>query len=372
MKSSLYKYAVIMLLGGSCLLLSCKRENPKPKSIQQAVDNIINPYIALGADVGIIVGIIKDGEKTIYSYGEKEIGSREKITAQSVLEIASLTKVYTSLALSDMHLKGELDLDSPVENYLPSDVHVPSYNGKKITLRNLANHTSGLPAYPDNMDTDAYNPYKGYTQQNMYDFINSYTLTREPGSKYEYSNTAYGLLGQVLSLKNNSNYETMIMDRVLQPLGLTHTTVSFTPNQINNLVHGHYGNKHVESWSYYQQNIMQGGGSLISSIDDQLIFLEANMGLKQTSLESAIQLAQTSTFEYGGTYSNSIALGWTHFNSDGQDVIWKNGGNGGYSSFMGFTKSNKIGVVILVNSSLNPEAFSTFSGFEILKELNKF
>ncbi len=372
MRSSLHKTASLLLFISLLFAGSCKRKVPKPVTLQEAVDNIVNPYVVLGADVGIIVGIIKDGEKIIYSYGETEPGSREKISAQSVLEIASLTKTYTALALADMHLKGELNLDDPIEQYLPGSVNVPSYNGTKITLKHLANHTSGLPAFPDNMNKDAYNPYKGYTEQDMYDFLNNYALAREPGSEEKYSNTGYGILGQILSLKDNSDYETMITNRVLKPLGMTHTSVSFTPDQLNHLVHGHNGNKTVESWSQYQQNVMQGGGSLISSMDDQLLFLEANLGLKPTPLYQAMLLTHTCTFNHTGTFSRGNALGWTNYTLEGRDIVWKNGGNGGYSSFMGFDPSAKTGVVILVNSSLNPEVFATVSGFEILKALHKF
>lgn len=364
---------------GSALLIisvlfsgSCKPKVPEPATMQEAVDHIVEPHIALGADVGIIVGIIKNGEKTIYSYGEKEPGSREKISAQSVLEIASLTKTYTALALADMCLKGELSLDDPIENYLPASVHVPTYNGIKMTLKHLANHTSGLPAFPDNIDKKAYNPYEGYTEQNMYDFLNGYELPREPGTEQKYSNTGYGLLGQILSLKDGSDYETMITKRVLKPLGMIHTTVSFTPDQRSHLVSGHNGTKKVESWSQYQQNMMQGGGSLISSMDDQLLFLEANLGLKPGPLYQAMILSHTNTFQYNGTFSTGNALGWTNYTQDGHAIVWKNGGNGGYCSFMGFDPGSKTGVVILVNSSLNPEVFATFSGFEILKVLNKF
>jgi CubicO group peptidase (beta-lactamase class C family) len=152
---------------------------------------------------------------------------------------------------------------------------------------------------------------------------------------------------------------------------MTHTTVSFTPQQIENLVGGHYGNKPVESWSKYQQNIIQGGGSLLSSMDDQLLYLEVQMGLTTSALSPAILLTQEKSFPYSGRYSDYVGLGWSHL-SEGGDIFWKNGGNGAYNSFMGFDRRAKTGVVILVNSSLNPEAFSTFSGFEILKVLNRY
>ncbi len=363
---------IVIMLALGCIFWSCKNNDPKPNTIEQAIDNIVNPYIVLGADVGILVGTIKGGQKTIYSFGEARMGSKEKMTAQSVLEIASLTKVYTAVALADMQLKGEVNLDDPIENYLPNTVHIPSYEGKKITLRHLANHTSGFPRSPSNADKNAYNEYKDYSEQKMYDFVNGYTLTRAPGTQFEYSAVGYGLLGQILSLKNKSNYEVMITNRILQPLNMTHTSISFTPDQMKNLVQGHNGNSQVESWSQYMQNIVQGAGALISNLDDQLIYLNANMGLTVSPLSDAMSLSHTMTFQHTGIYTDGTGLGWNLFTTEGQHIIWKNGGNGGYNSFMGFNKVTKTGVVILVNSSMNPEIFATDMGFEILKALIEF
>lgn len=351
----------------SLFVVSCKHKSTQPSTPESAIDRIVEPYIALGADVGMIVGTVQNGEVSIYSYGEKVAGSKEKISGHSVLELASLTKVYTGLALATMHQKGDVNLDDPIENYLPPAYHVPSYHGKKITLRHLATHTSGFPRYPTNINANAYNMYKDYTEEMMIDYINQVELSREPGSKEEYSNVGFGLLGYILSLKNHSDYETMLMQRVLYPLGMKHTTVSFTADQSANLVQGYNGTRQVESWAKYQQNIFQGTGSLISSMEDQLIFLQANMGLISSSIDSAIVFSHNPSGD-----PDAIGLGWNKKTSGSLNVIHKNGNNGGYGTFIGFDRQRKIGVVVMANSSRNPELFQTDIGFEILKALNTF
>ena len=365
---SRFKYSLLFVIAALCC--SCEKKVPAPTTVKDAVDNAVYPYIVTGANLGVIVGVIKNGKRQIFSYGEKEPGNPDQIEPTSVLEIASITKTFTAIALANMHLRGELDLDDPIEKYLPAEVKVPSFNGKKITLRHLANHTSGFPRLPSNMDDDAYNPYVGYTEQKMYEFVNGYTLDREPGSKLEYSNVGYGLLGQILSSRSKSGYEEMVMRNVLAPLGMKHTTVSFTEQQMSNLVSGHHGNKTVESWSKYMANIFQGTGSLISSMDDMLIFLEANMGLTDNPLKEAIHLTHQRTFTHNGDHQDGIGLGWTLVTFDQKNYVWKNGGNGGYTSFIGFDESSGTGVVVLTNSSLNPDPFQTQMGFEILREIN--
>lgn len=372
MKIATLNYLKVIVLTCTGLLYSCEDKAPVPATIEEAVTNAVDPYIVTGANVGVIVGVIKNGSKTILSYGEKELGTGDKITSKSVLELASITKTFTAIALADLHFRNSLNLDDPIEKYLPSHVKVPSYNGTKITLRHLANHTSGFPRAPKNMDEDAFNPYVGYSEEKMYEFINGYTLTREPGTQFEYSNVGYGLLGQILSIHHKSGYEKMITERVLTPLGMRHTTVSFTNDQLQNLVQGHHGNKKVESWSKYMENILQGTGSLISNMDDMLIYLEANMHPESNPLKNAITLTHERTFGHSGDYQDGIGLGWSLFTTDNLHVVWKNGGNGGYTSFVGFDKASKTGVVILANSSLNPDPFQTQMGFEILKAIQKF
>ena len=366
---SIYRLIVFSLI---IFLPACDQKDPQPTQVKGIVDQVVFPYIALGSNVGVVVGVINKGEKSVYYYGEKEIGKREALTSQSIFEIASVTKTFTALALADMHLKGELNLDDPAEKYLPSRVKPPARNGKKITLRQLANHTSGLPGDPTNVDDQAFNKYKGYTEQKFFEFINGYTLPSDPGSEYKYSNVGYGLLGYIIALKNNSSYENAIFSRILQPLGLTNTGVELTNDQKTRLVQGHNGSNKVDPWAPYQQNIFQGTGSLYSNLEDMMTYLEVNMGEKSSPLQDALALTQQMTdisFTALDWQANGIGLAWGLFTVNGQAITCKNGGNGGFTSFIGFDKSTGTGVVIFSNSSLNPDAFPTAMGFKILNEM---
>src|ERR1039457_4830892 len=102
-------------------------------------------------------------------------------------------------------------------------------NGKQITLANLSEQNSGLPRMPSNFHPkDPSNPYADYTVQLMYDFVSGYQLPRDPGAFFEYSNLGVGLLGQALSLSTGQSYEQMERKRVWDPLGMTHTAITFT------------------------------------------------------------------------------------------------------------------------------------------------
>jgi CubicO group peptidase (beta-lactamase class C family) len=215
------------------------------------------------------------------------------------------------------------------------------------------------------MDQDAFNPYKGYSEEKLIDFLKNYKLPTVPGTKVNYSNIGYGLLGHVLSLKNDSDYETMITENIFRPLGMTHSFVMLTEERMKNQSPGYHGNQRMlESWAQQQQNISQGSGAISSNMQDLLIYLKANMGITITSLISAINLTHQRTTENEG-------LGWNFQDIDGQEFIMKNGLNGSYASFAGFSKNTKTGVVILTNSSLLPDLIPTKIGLGLLKKLRK-
>lgn len=135
----------------------------KEFEISDATKNAIRTNVENGLHPALFIGMIDaDGNQQYYYYGDTTHGEKDPIDENTVFEIGSVTKVFTSLLLADMVTKGELDLDEPVEKFLPEHVTVPSKNGKEIILYDLATHRSGFPADPDNIpifDLDAYINY---------------------------------------------------------------------------------------------------------------------------------------------------------------------------------------------------------------------
>lgn len=114
--------------------------------------------------VGIVVGVIDPSGRRTVGYGG--------VDANTVFEIGSVTKVFTSLLLADAVQRGEVALTDPVSKYLPPNVKVPEHGGEKITLVDLATHTSGLPSLPSNIHPkDRNNPYADYTVEQLYEFL---------------------------------------------------------------------------------------------------------------------------------------------------------------------------------------------------------
>ncbi len=297
----------------------------------------------------IVVGVITKHSKRIVSYGKFDADDPRIPDGETVFEIGSISKVFTSLLLCDMVLHGEVKLSDPVSKYLPDSVRMPTRHGKQITLLELAMHYSGLPRMPSNFHPkDPSNPYADYSVQQMYDFLSHYNLPRDPGAKYEYSNLGGGLLGHVLALRAGTDYETLLHTRITGPLGMTHTAVQFTPEMKANLAPGHSeGMSRTSNWDI---PTFAGAGGIRSTLDDMLIFLSANMGVLKTPLRPAMK--KMLSVRKAAMPGVEIAMGW-HILTNGEEIVWHNGGTGGYHTFMGFSPHRKVGVVVLSNSANN-------------------
>ena len=141
--------------------------------------------------VGIVVGLIEPTGRRVVAYGNLANGKLANSDAgtldgDTIFEIGSVTKVFTSLLLAEMVNRKEVALDDPAAKYLTEHVRMPQRSGKSITLLDLSTHSSGLP-----------NPNAFYSMDDLYEFISGYTLPRDPGSEFEYSNSEPGSRGSV-------------------------------------------------------------------------------------------------------------------------------------------------------------------------------
>ena len=302
--------------------------------------------------VGIVVGVLEPGGQRIVSHGTFAVDDPRGVDAETVFEIGSVTKAFTSLLMADMVERGEINLSDPVSKYLPLTVRMPERDGKVITLQDLATHTSSLPRLPtDFKPQDPTNPYASYTVDQMYRFLSSYTLSRPIGTQFEYSNLGVGLLGHALALKAGQDYERVIRDRILTPLAMSDTTVTLSPALQDRLARGH--NPRRQPTSNWDGPTLVGAGGLRSTARDLLKFLALFARGTPPSLWAAA--ARMRSVERPGPIPGSLAaLGWLVLNRGGVETVWHSGGTGGYSAFVGYVPSRGAGVVIV--SNMMPDA----------------
>ncbi len=305
---------------------------------------------------GLIIGVVDEQGSRYYGYGKVALQGEIEPNKDTVYEIGSVTKTFTATLLADMVLKGELSLNDPVQAFLPDSVVIPQRNGDRITLVHLSTHHSALPRMPSNFSPEnQLNPYVDYTVQNMYDFVSSHTLTRDIGERGEYSNLGVGLLGHALSLKAEIGYEELVSERILRPLSMDSSAITFSDSMSERLAPAYAANGgilfQVENWDL---PTFAGAGAIRSTAEDMLQYLAANIGLLDSPLNSAMELAHQPRGDFGAG-NTKIGLGWIIVGEGDNSYHWHNGGTGGYRSFAGFSTVNKRGVVVLANSTSTPD-----------------
>ncbi len=312
--------------------------------IKARVDKTFNPSISMA--------YMEGDQVTYFNYGTTQIENGKPVDEHTVYEIGSISKVFTCIVLADEVLKGRMKLDDPISKYLPSSINVPTRNDKVITLKDLATHTSALPRMPNNFEPeDIKNPFVDYSVKQLYEFLNNYALPRDIGSQYEYSNVGMGLLGHILELHTGKTYEALIKERITRPLGMLDTGIALTPIMLSNLALGYDAElKLTKNWDI---PTLAGAGALRSTTSDIIKFIKANVTDDGSDLYLAMNLSHQEA------YSNEakgfkIGLGWHYANNN--QIVWHNGGTGGYKTFTGFLKGTKKGVAVFTNSTSSVDA----------------
>jgi D-alanyl-D-alanine-carboxypeptidase/D-alanyl-D-alanine-endopeptidase len=302
---------------------------------------------------GIVVGTIDAKGRRVIAYGKAKEGV--DVDGDSIFNLGSVAKLFTATLLADMVERGEVKLDDAIEQYLPPSAKVPARNGRKITLLDLATHTSGLPSIPGNGPSGpAGRPgYVDYSERNLYEFLSGYVLTRDIGSEYEYSNLGMGLLGFVLSRQGGKPLDGLFAERIWRPLGMdgTGSRERLSRGRAKMLTVGHYSDGgDAPSWPL--SAVLAGAGGYHSSAQDMLRFLGAQMGIVSSPLIRAMQRAQQSYRKIEGSPGGEVGLGWGITRTEDGLYLTHGGGVDGYNSFVGINVKAGKGVVVLANSSV--------------------
>jgi len=322
--------------------------NAQDATVEARIRPILQERLEAEKTVGIAVGFINDRVMTVVALGETAAENGRAVDGDTIFELGSITKAYTGTLLADMANRGELKFDENLRALLAHQ-KTPERNGKFISLQMLAQHTSGLPRLPENFaPKDSRDPYADYSEKMMFDFLKNYKLTRDPGEKSEYSNYGSGLLGQLLGARVKKPYEDLLRERFFAPLKMDATYVRLPAELKPRFTNGH--DELLRTTMHWDMSVFSAAGALRSSVNDQLKWLDACLGNGPPRIVEAIQAATVPRVP-AGVPSVEVALGWHVTKANGGEIIWHNGGTGGFRTFLGYVPSRKIGVVVLSNAT---------------------
>src|SRR5215831_1199682 len=182
---------------------------------------------------GLVLAVVRGDESIVLGFGETRPGSKVEPDGRSILRMGSIAKVMAGHVLASMAADGTVKLVDPVAKYAPAGAKVPSFDGRQITLLDLATHTAGLPReLPDAPDpAPGQNPFSRFQADAYWRWLSGATLPYAPGSGAMYSNLGFGLLGEALAKAGAKPYAALLKQRVADPLGMADTATRLTEAQ---------------------------------------------------------------------------------------------------------------------------------------------
>jgi len=312
---------------------------------------------------GVAIGIVR-GDQIVYvqGYGIADDLGRA-MTPQTPFLVASFSKSITATGIMQLVDEGKIDLDAPVQTYLPwFEVEDTEYSSQ-ITVRHLLTQTSGfseLEGNKRNLDT---NFGKDALETSIRE-LNEQSLNSTPGTTFEYSNTNYDVLGLLIQTVSGQSYESYIQEKIFTPLGMTNSYTSLAEARTANITSGYYpffGFPIAWENNMPYSRIITPSTGLFSSAEDMSRYLVAhlNQGNYQgTSIITPKGVEELHTLAANYSENTGYAMGWTVFPFPQADpeneppTTLAHGGRWiGYQSLMVIIPDKEVGVVVMFNKS---------------------
>lgn len=303
---------------------------------------------------------IIDGDKTHY-YGQVKVSDtiKQLDNSNSVFQIGSVTKVFTSTLLARLVIDKQVKLTDTLQKFF----QFPLIENA-ITLEELSNHTSGLPRLPSNLNlatVNIENPYKSYAEADLeYYMSTEMEVSKSKSNSYQYSNLGAGILAKALENLTDKTYLELLSEELFQPLDMNQSTLvskTFDKNLVQGL------NPEGKPTPVWEMGEFKGAGEILSTTNDLSKFVRAHFG----DQEDAFALTTLPTFLVNDNLR--IGLGW-HILEDesGYDLYWHNGGTGGYSASVYMVPETRKAVIVLTNvSGFHPKTSNVDAmGYELL------
>lgn len=320
----------------------------------QIVDEQAQQIFYNSAAMGMALVVIDNDQQVNRSFGEIRPGSGVRPRQDSLIRIASITKLMTSEVMVKLAAEGKVKLTDPLKKYAPKGSKVPAYSAKQpITLLNLATHTSALPREQPNRPQKT-PVFTWPTRADRWQWLRQAQIKTPPGARASYSNLAYDLLADALAKAGGKPYNRLLREKITAPLGMKDTTLSPTREQCARLMVG-YG-----AGTCRDTSAAAGSGGVYSTPQDMQRWMQQFLSSSRNQRKASAKREQTLYFQRHQLVSltgmdvagqaDALGLGWVYTApKDGlPGIIQKTGGGGGFITYMAMIPEKNIGVFIVV------------------------
>lgn len=351
----------LLLSAALCAAFITPAQAVQPIADPQFASDIVDRYaehIFYGSGATGMALVVIDGNQRVFrSFGETRPGNNVRPQLDSVIRIASITKLMTSEMLVKLLDQGTVKLNDPLSKYAPPGARVPTYQGTPITLVNLATHTSALPR--EQPGGAANRPvFVWPTREQRWSYLSGAKLKAAPGSQAAYSNLAYDLLADALSTAAGRPYSQLFEEKITRPLGMKDTTFTPSPDQCKRLMVAERGASPCNNTL-----AAVGSGGVYSTPGDMMRWMQQYLSSDfyqrskqadrmQTLIFQRAQLTKVIGMDVPGK-ADALGLGWVYMApKEGRPgIIQKTGGGGGFITYMAMIPQQNVGAFVVVTRS---------------------
>jgi D-alanyl-D-alanine carboxypeptidase len=332
-------YSLVVLTGCAQLDLSSTVTPITTSSANEAKRNdqlqaILDSGVAQGLP-GISLAVRQGSYFWEGTAGYAKIEDKTAMHSQHLQYSQSVAKAYTAVLILMLYEEGKLDLDTPMDHYLPKKITKKITESDRITIRQLLNHTSGIHDYIDAHYTADFfnNPYKHYSPEQFLSFTYGRKLEFQPGTRYAYSNANYLLLALMVDHVSGKDHAVLMREKIFQPLGLSNSyyhDFDSCGDRLVNTYFDRFGNGVLENVSVAQLisvSSLLGDDGMAAAPGDYVKFLDGlNQGklLRETTVKEMRQWVE-------GAYGPAYGLGLAAWRKD-KNVIGYGHSGGGYGA----------------------------------------
>ncbi|ALD20846.1 beta-lactamase [Hymenobacter sp. DG25A] len=343
--------AVQFVFGQSTAPISGSKAN---KQLDVVVQRAGEAFIKDPTAVGLSIGIIHGKQTYFYNFGTVEKGVSKVPTQNTVYEIGSISKTFTSLLLARAVAEKRVSLQDDVRKYLKGEYPNLAFAGKPIKLVHLANTTSALPdnlpdrtsmlqqVNPDSIPSLILKVSSTYTKDNFYHDLHSVKLDTVPGLISRHSNAGAQLLAYILESIYQAPYEKLVEKYIEKPLHMQSTASVKAGSSLLAVGHNEKGNR----MPYHFIDQVEPSGGLRYSAVDMLKYLAYQLA----ETDKAVVLSHQPM--WGTPEEEAISLNWSvRKTTDNKRQLLHTGGTFGFASYCSFYPELGFGIVVLANES---------------------
>ncbi|MGE0994856.1 serine hydrolase domain-containing protein, partial [Bacillus sp. GMa5/2] len=318
--------------------ISNSSQEPNQKN-RNGWKQVMQETIQIGAP-GVLAKTSNKGKVNSYTAGVADLITKKPVKSDFRFRIGSVTKTFTATTVLQLVGENRVQLDDPIEKWLPGLVQGNGYDGNQITIRQLLNHTSGIAEYLKSKDADVMNSKKTYTAEEIVKIGLSLPPDFSPGKDWLYSNTGYVILGMLIEKITGNNYAEEIEKRIIEPLDLPNTFLPGNSPVIPGKNHARGYVKMEETGelkdiTYYNPSLANAAGDMISNADDLNKFFSSLLGGKLLKERELKEMLTTVPVEGKGV-GDGYGLGIYETKLPNGVSVWGHGGSiPGFMTFAG-------------------------------------